>query len=88
MAVRDHLPINGASAYNIPDPQAREPEARYLCTYSKCRQELCNGDEVALSVTGEAFCGAECYLGHEVEQGNVSVVVLSKHGDVIVRGVG
>lgn len=82
----DRLPANGASAHNIPDPQAEEPEVRYLCAY--CGQELRNGDEVVLSVTGEAFCGAECYLGHEVEQGNVSVVVLSKHGDVIVRGMG
>jgi len=86
MAVRDRLPPHGAGACQLPDPQAEEPEVRYLCAY--CGQELRNGDEVLLSVTDEAFCGAECYLGHEVEQGNVSVVVLSKHGDVIVRGMG
>jgi hypothetical protein len=86
--VRDRLPVNGAGAVNLPDPQAEEPEVRHLCAYSKCRQELRNGDEVVLSVTGEAFCGAECYLGHAVERGDVSIVVLSKHGDVVVRGMG
>jgi len=31
MAVRDRLPINGASAYNIPDPQAKEPAVITHC---------------------------------------------------------
>lgn len=44
MAVRDVLPVNGASAYNIPDPQARVAIALHVCANPKCEKVIYKGD--------------------------------------------
>ncbi len=85
MAVRDHLPVNGAGAYNIPDPQAREPAVITHCAH--CDEPLYLGDEVVRDESGKWFCDEECYFHWLIREGLASVVVLSPHGNIVVRGM-
>lgn len=83
--MRDRLPINGAGAVNLPDPQAREPEILAQCGY--CDGPLHSGDEVVCDESGEWFCDEECYFHWLIREGLASVVVLSPHGNIVVRGM-
>ena len=85
MAVSDRLPINGAGAYNIPDPQDREPAIVGYCAY--CEAPLYSGDEVVCDESGEWFCDRECYFDWLIREGLASVVILSSGGDIVVRGM-
>ena len=85
MAVSDRLPINGAGAYNIPDPQEREPAIVGYCAY--CGEPLYSGDEVVCDESGEWFCDEECYFDWLIQQGLASKVLLLSNGNMIVRGV-
>lgn len=85
MAVRDRLPINGASAYNIPDPQEKEPAVITHCAY--CGEPLYSGDEVVRSVDGAFFCDEECYLHWVIREGGADYVVISEDGNHVLRVV-
>lgn len=85
MAVRDHLPINGAGAVNLPDPQEREPEVLGVC--AQCGEQLYSGDEVLRSPVGLYWCDARCLVDWMYEEGQLAKVQLWSDGNVIVRGV-
>jgi len=72
--MRDVLPVNGAGAYNIPDPQAREPEVLAECAY--CGAQLYSGDEVVRDECGEWFCDEACYFDWLIREG---LAPLSQH---------
>ena len=84
MGVRDRLPPHGAGAVNLPDPQAKEPAVIAHCAY--CGEPLYSGDKVVHDESGEWFCDEECYFDWLIREGLASVVVLSTHGNIVVRG--
>ena len=84
MAVRDRLPVNGAGAVNLPDPQAKEPAVITHCAY--CGEPLRSGDEVVYDESDLWFCNEACYFDWLIREGLASKVLLSSNGNVIVRG--
>ena len=71
MAVRDRLPINGASAYNIPDPQEKPIMAKVVCAH--CDRLLWKWDKVkTFGISREKtlrFCDYICLEGWLDEKG-------------------
>jgi hypothetical protein len=83
--VRDRLPINGASAYNIPDPQERDLVIVDYCAY--CGEPLYSGDEVPRPWEGNLFCDVEHYFLWQCKHGDAHMVVLSSDGNHVVLKV-
>ena len=83
--MRDRLPVNGAGAVNLPDPQEREPGVLGVC--ASCRATLYSGNEVLCSPDGLYFCDARCLVDWMYEEGQLAKVQLWSDGNVIVRGV-
>ena len=91
MAVRDRLPINGASAYNIPDPQSKVAVAEAVCAH--CDQLLWKWDEVkTFSISREKtlrFCDRICLEGWLDEKGTDWVIkFLEREGFVETEVLG
>ena len=72
--MRDRLPVNGAGAVNLPDPQAREPKVLAECAY--CGEPLYSGDEVIYDESDYWFCDRECYFDWLIREG---LAPLSQH---------
>lgn len=72
--MRDHLPVNGASACTIPDPADAIPVILGRC--SVCRQVIYSDDEEALrdELTGEYYCCSACHTAAAIRRGDVTRV--------------
>lgn len=75
--MRDRLPVNGAGAVNLPDPQEKEPVVLAECSGPKCNEEVTTWDEDAIydNETGLWFCSTECYVAYKLKQGDIERVV-------------
>jgi thioredoxin reductase len=82
----DLLPANGASACNLPDPQAKEPAVITYCAY--CDEPFYSGYEVVRNGDGMFFCDEECYLHWVIREGGADYVVISEDGNHVMRVVG
>lgn len=64
------LPINGASAVMISDPQEQEPEFLALCDGPGCNEWVYAGDKDALrDEDGKYYCCPECRVAREIKDG-------------------
>jgi hypothetical protein len=84
MGVRDHLPVNGAGAVNLPDPQEKPIMAKPECAY--CERGLYPDDEIVVLHTGEEesmrFCDDRCLVDWLNDNPGVLLEILKTEGVV------
>lgn len=68
------MPINGAAACRLPDPQEREALVLAECSGPNCHNLVYRGDE-GISCdedTGEWFCCDHCHVEWRIQQGDAT----------------